>query len=162
MKTRLFLTQIIAIYLILFWLFASLPKLTDAASYSEQLARLPYIGWASYLLKTFLPMFFILVAVLLVVPITKIAGLYTSLSLFVLFSFYILTVQVFSETIPCTCVGIRISLSWSGHLLINGIGIAISIVGIVLEKRNRRDGRARIHYRWKIDHQKQNNSAARP
>ena len=133
-KYRAFTTQIIepaiTLFVTLLFVYASVSKLVEYKNTRSQLEQ-------AHLLKPIAPEIAILVPVLelatvvmLLIPRQHLKGLYASLALMLLFTFYICSILLFSHHTPCSCGGIISHLSWTQHLLFNILITGIIIIAI--------------------------------
>jgi len=84
------------------------------------------------LISWFLPILELCTAALLIIKKTQRLALYTTLTLMLIFTFYILYLLVFVPDLPCSCGGVLQSLSWSGHLILNLFLVFLSLFEILL------------------------------
>ena len=89
----------------------------------------PYLVWGIAGLE-------IATSVALMFEKTKRIGFYSSLILMSLFTIYIsaILLHVFPK-IPCSCGGVLRQLGWSQHLLFNLFFVALSVLGLMLSKK---------------------------
>jgi hypothetical protein len=71
-------------------------------------------------------------ALLLFLPATRKAGLYSSLGLMTIFTGYIIYMKAFVEKLPCSCGGVISKMTWNQHMLFNIISILLAIVALLL------------------------------
>jgi len=128
---------IIAVLLIILFLYTGISKLLDYSEFKNQLNSsallkpiAPLVAWA-------LPLGEILVAVLLIVPIWRLWGLYTSFLLMLAFTGYVVWLLYISDDIPCGCGGILEQMDWDQHLIFNIVMTVLALTGALLEKRRR-------------------------
>jgi len=78
-----------------------------------------------------LPSIELLVAILLVINSTRKLGLGASLILMIVFTGYIILIKVdYFGKVPCSCGGIIQQLSWTQHLALNCLLIAVAVFGL--------------------------------
>ena len=124
-------TDIICALLVLLFLYTALSKLSDFDSFRGMLERSPLIGRYSVIVVWVLPVSELIVTALLLVPGWKLAGLYASLALLLLFTGYLLYILLFqSQHLPCSCGGILRKMTWKQHVVFNLFFIALCIAGI--------------------------------
>lgn len=116
----------------LLWSYASVSKLVTFKSFTEQLTKSPFLTSMVDLVAYFIPLFELLLVILLVLPATRLLGLYLSFFLMLLFSGYIYLMLYHSFYIPCSCGGILNSMSWEQHLIFNIILTLIALIAISL------------------------------
>lgn len=127
MKKQTFISIIASLFIILF-LYAAVTKLMEYDKFVTQLGKSPLITNYSAILAWLVPIIEIAIALLLIFPKTTLLGLYISMALMAMFTFYIIFIMNFSPYIPCSCGGILSQLGWKEHLIFN---IAFTILGIL-------------------------------
>src|SRR5690606_2794845 len=131
----------ICLLLITLWIYTSINKLMEYEQSQSQLAAQAMIGEYAGLLVWLLPALEILAAVLLVVRLTRKAGMLLSFLLMLLFTGYVgLVVAGLWENIPCSCGGVLNQLGWKEHLVFNLFFTLLAGMGIYLMKSQRKDG----------------------
>lgn len=145
MKANRIIVEIICLLFIVLWVYAGLSKWTDP-EFTEQLNKSPYLeGW-SELVSVALPVGELLMAILLIFPMTKLLGLYLSFFTMVLFTGYIYAMIYYSHYTPCSCGGILSKMDWNTHLIFNLGFCILAVVGILLwQKPNTRTKSQRIN-----------------
>jgi len=139
MKTSI-TVDIISILLMILFLYTGISKLTDHATFSEQLAGSPILKPVAPLIAWLIPSVEFLITVLLILPRWRLSGLYASLALISIFTIYVITLVSINDKLPCSCGGIIGSLSWPQHILVNSVFIVLSIIAIILQKRIKLQG----------------------
>lgn len=81
------------------------------------------------------------VALLLLIPRTRLIGFYACYTLMALFTGYIAILLTYDGHVPCACGGVIGGLAWWQHLLFNGVFVGLSVVGVFLTNG---DNRARV------------------
>lgn len=136
--------EIICLLYILLFVYAATNKIIDFINFQIQLAQSPLLSsfaeWISYMI----PVVEILISIFLVFSKTRLAGLYASFSLMVMFSLYIVIMTNFSPFVPCSCGGILEKMSWNQHLIFNIAFVTLGIFGIVLFPKNTSQSNLRI------------------
>ncbi len=132
--SRKFIIEIITALLITLFVYAGLSKMLDHRTFSLQLAQSPLLGSRAFVIAWVLPFGELLLAVALVIPATRLLGLYASLTLLIIFTVYLAYMLSFSTHLPCTCGGIISSLSWKQHVGFNSVFILLATVGIWLSR----------------------------
>ncbi|EHQ24294.1 MauE/DoxX family redox-associated membrane protein [Mucilaginibacter paludis] len=116
------------------WVYAAVSKLLDYPTFRVQLAKSPLLTGFSGIIAVVLPVTELVIAALLLIRRFNTSGLYFSLVMLVMFTFYLLFILNFSYYIPCSCGGILQGFSWKGHIIFNIACIAINITGIINHK----------------------------
>ena len=127
--------EIICSLLILLFVYAAVSKLLNYPLFLSQLRASPFLSPLASIISWLVPTLELMIALLLTVMVTRTIGLFTSFILLLLFTLYIAAMFFSGSHLPCTCGGVIQSLSWKEHLAFNLFFIALSIAGIVLEKK---------------------------
>lgn len=135
MKISKLLIEIIAILIIILWIYTGLNKMLDYSTFKSQLGRSPFIQPMAGLIAITLPSIELLFAGLLVFKRTRKFGLYLSFGLMLLFTGYIWLMLNYAYDLPCSCGGVLAKLSWSDHLVFNSGYTILSLIGIILIER---------------------------
>jgi len=138
MKRTTVIETIVFLYAILF-LYTGISKLIEYRVFYEQLAESPVLAPVAPVIAAALPWIEFLVMVLLIVPRWRLKGLYAGLGMMTAFTIYIIALLSFSDKLPCSCGGVIAALSWPQHIVFNSAFIAIAIVGIILQNRQKKD-----------------------
>jgi len=123
---------IVAALLILLFSYTAFSKLLehDKFVFQMRLSHFPLLHYTAGFLAWFLPVLEFAITVLLILPATRLFGLYSSVALLSVFTVYIVVMLLSGRSLPCTCGGIISRLSWKGHLLFNSFFILASVVAI--------------------------------
>jgi putative oxidoreductase len=130
------IVQIISGLLILLFLYTGANKFFSFQHFIKQMNNQVFPNsWAPYIVWT-IPSLEIAIAFALMFDKTKKAALWGSLILMSLFTIYTALVlfNVF-DRVPCSCGGVIEHLTWTQHLFFNSFFVTISIVGILLWKK---------------------------
>ncbi|OQP42617.1 hypothetical protein A4D02_13710 [Niastella koreensis] len=112
------------------FLYSAASKLSDYTMTREQMALMPLLTPIANITVWLLPATEITIAIVLFFHQTRKAGLYTATILMFLFTIYITYMMFFYPSLPCSCGGLLDVLSWPGHLIFNGVFIALGILAI--------------------------------
>lgn len=115
--------------LIFLWTYTALSKLTSLDIAVSFLLNSPFAAVA-HQLAILLPVTELFLALLLLVPRTRLFGLTLSAMLLVAFTCYIIYMLGFYPKRPCNCGGVIAALSWTQHIFFNLFFIAITILSI--------------------------------
>jgi len=129
---------IICTFNITLFVYAAIAKLLDYYNFQFGLTESPFIAPFAIILAWAVPASELIIAALLVIPATRLAGLYASLALMSLFTIYIAAMLLSGSDIPCSCGGVLEEMSWETHILFNCFFIALSTWGIYLQRKKRR------------------------
>jgi putative oxidoreductase len=134
-----FLRSLPAALLILLFVYAVASKLADFAIFRIQLNRQTIPRGIAPILVYALPAGELAAVALLLFQRTALKGLYLSLLLLSIFTLYIaLVVLHFWSRVPCPCGGILTHMSWTVHLAFNLLFIAINLIAIHIQLKERR------------------------
>lgn len=129
---------VVQFLLILLWVYVAASKLFNYPHFKIQMRIQALPGWLSETLIYTLPFTEILAAMLLLFDKTKLAGLYLSLFLMILFTGYVgLVITNFFGRVPCSCGGVLKELGWKLHFLLNVFYMLLTITGIYLYRERR-------------------------
>ena len=133
---NIFLNLIATVFIFLFT-YTALSKLIEHDLFRNTLSRSPLIGSYAGIVSFSLPVAELIAACLLVFHKTKLAGLYSSFVLMMLFTAYLSYMIIFTNDLPCSCGGVLQQLSWLQHLWFNIFFTALAALGIYLYRRKR-------------------------
>ena len=131
--TRRISIEVISCLLIILFIYTGLNKLMEYSNFKFQLGRSPFIQPMAGLIARTLPFGELLIAVALIFRKTRMAGLYASYGLMLLFTGYIYLMLKFTYDLPCSCGGVLAQLSWSDHLIFNIGFTLLALGGIILQ-----------------------------
>ena len=132
------IVEIIASLLVFLFIYAALSKLLDFNKFKYQLGQSPFITNISRIVVWVIPLSEILVSIALMIKRTRVAGLYLSFFLMLLFTGYIFMMLHYSPYLPCSCGGILSSMSWKQHFIFNLFFTGLSLLGILVQNSNSR------------------------
>lgn len=135
-KSKNAIVEIIALLFVILFLYTAISKLLDHSVFKQQLAQSPVLKPIAPFIAWGIPIVEILVSNMLFFPVTRLQGLYASITLMVIFTCYIIVILTLSEELPCSCGGVLEQLSWPAHLVFNIVFIALGVAGIVWKKQN--------------------------
>jgi uncharacterized membrane protein YphA (DoxX/SURF4 family) len=131
MKKTIIIETICFLFILLF-VYASLMKLKDTDLFVAQLSQspmlLPFATWVAWVI----PSIELVVAVLLIIPRSKLTGLIASFTLMTMFTVYIIIIMNFAKRVPCSCGGILSEMGWTEHLIFNIGFVLLALTGIIL------------------------------
>ncbi len=135
---RVVIIETVRFLFIVLFLYAAGTKLTDYDRFIVQVGKSPLLtSYADYI-AWMIPCNEIVVAVLLILPRTRLLGMHAAFGLMAMFTFYIAAILSFSEELPCSCGGVLNSLGWKEHLVFNIVFTSLSIAGIILMRKEQR------------------------
>jgi putative oxidoreductase len=134
---RKIIIEIISSLLILLFLYASVSKWLAFKLFIGEMNNQPFPNWMTPFLVWSIPFIEVIIAVGLIFEKTRIPALYASLLLMSAFTIYTIVVLLHAfKYIPCSCGGVIRKLTWPQHLFFNLFFVGISILGIILKKRD--------------------------
>ena len=136
--TRLILINIIAAVFIFLFTYTALSKFLSITSFRATLQQSPLIKNYASVIAWLLPVTELLVSILLFIPLTRLAGLYSSFGLMTLFALYILYMLLSTSHLPCSCGGVLKQMTWKQHLVFNILFTLLGATGILLERQRRK------------------------
>lgn len=119
------------LYIVLF-VYAAVNKVMEFQNFQVQVAQSPLLTAFAGFISTSVIVLEFLIALLLAIPRTRIIGLFSALSLMLLFAIYIYIILTFSPFVPCSCGGILESLGWVEHFYFNLGFVLLAIIGLCL------------------------------
>jgi uncharacterized membrane protein YphA (DoxX/SURF4 family) len=132
-----------ALFIVLF-VYAAATKLMDYDKFRLQLGQSPVLTAFAGTIVWLVPAVEVVIAMLLLTRRFRLAGLYASFSLMVMFTAYIVVITRFSEYVPCSCGGVLEKLSWDQHLVFNVGFVLLASIAIVIYPKD-------ILLQWKQD-----------
>ena len=132
MKKNTIVELISALLLILF-LYTALSKLLDFDKFKYQISQSPFITNISWLVIWSIPLAEIITSIFLIFKRTRLAGLYLSFFLMLLFTGYVFIMLRYSSYLPCSCGGVLSIMSWKQHFIFNMAFTGLSLAGIIVQ-----------------------------
>lgn len=136
MLKRQVVLECISALLILLFLYASVSKFLDFKRFIDEMNNQPLPNsWTPFLVWG-IPFLEIAISAALIFEYTRLLALYASLVLMTLFTIYATLILVhFFPYVPCSCGGVIRKLTWPQHLALNLIYAALSVLGLILQRR---------------------------
>jgi len=136
MSKRQVTLEAIAALLILLFLYAGVSKFLEFDRFIGEMNNQPFPNsWTLFLVWT-IPSLEMVIALALMFERTRLPGLIASFILMTLFTIYTGSVLLhFFAYVPCSCGGVIRKLSWPQHMVFNLFFVALSVLGIVLQRR---------------------------
>jgi len=135
-KKQMIIHFIAAVFIGLF-LYTASDKLFTIHEFATFIGRLEFLSAASGFIAWAIPIVEILIAFLLLLPVTRIKGLIASGILMIAFTVYLIYMKFTADHLPCHCGGAISRLSWVEHIWFNIILILIACFGIFLGSKKR-------------------------
>jgi putative oxidoreductase len=135
MLKRQVVLECIAALLLLLFLYASVSKFLDFKRFIDEMNNQPLPNsWTPFLVWG-IPFLEIAISAALLFEYTRLLALYASLVLMTLFTIYAIMILVhFFPYVPCSCGGVIRKLTWPQHLALNLFYVALSVLGLVLQR----------------------------
>jgi putative oxidoreductase len=136
MSKRQVIIESIAALLIMLFLYASVSKFLDFETFTGEMNNQPLPNSWTPFLVWIIPGSEIAIALALMIEKTRLTAFYASLVLMTLFTIYTATILFhFFSYVPCSCGGVIKKLTWKQHLFFNLFFVALSVCGIILQRR---------------------------
>lgn len=134
---RKIIIELISSLLILLFLYASLSKWLAWRTFIGDMNNQPFPNWMTPFLVWTIPTIEVLIALALIFEKFRVKAFYASLFLMSAFTIYTVAILFHAfRYIPCSCGGVIRKLTWPQHLVFNLFFVGISILGIILKKRD--------------------------
>lgn len=117
------------------WTYASVSKMISHDKFISVLYTAKLFGNYTVYLSYLVPALELAVAILIVLPSTRLAGLIASLVYLLVLSAYLLHMILFSTSLPCTCGGLISSFTWWQHFWFNCMLMLIIFVIILVYRK---------------------------
>ena len=119
--------------LIILWAYTVYAKLADLHRFQHALMTQVFPKWVGKVLLYLLPLSELVLIVLLILPGTRLLGMYASLFMLVLFTLYVggAVFHIYDRH-PCACGGLFNNLGWHRHFKVNIFLTLIALVGVIL------------------------------
>ena len=127
------IVELISALLLFLFTYTALSKLLDFEKFKYQIGQSPFITNISWLVIWSIPSAEIIISIFLIFKRTRLAGLYLSFFLLLLFTGYIFIMLRYSSYLPCSCGGVLSIMSWKQHLIFNLAFTGLSLAGIIVQ-----------------------------
>ena len=119
--------------LITLWIYAAISKLLNFHRFNQALMTQVFPKWIGKILLYVLPITELALVVLILIPKTRLLGMYSSFFLMLLFTIYVggAVFQIYSRY-PCACGGLFNRIGWYKHLKFNIFLTLIALAGVIL------------------------------
>jgi hypothetical protein len=126
-----YVADAISVAFILLFVYAAACKLIDFHDFRVQLGKSPLLTAFAWQVALLIPCIEIAISLLLASARWRLAGLYASFSLMVLFSAYIYYILHFASYIPCSCGGILQNMTWTQHIVFNIVFVVLAAIAVL-------------------------------
>ena len=127
------IVELISSLLMFLFLYTALSKLLEFDKFKYQIGQSPFITNISWLVIWSIPLAEIITSIFLIFKRTRLAGLYLSFFLLLLFTGYVFIMLRYSSYLPCSCGGVLSIMSWKQHLIFNLVFTGLSLAGIIVQ-----------------------------
>jgi hypothetical protein len=127
--------QVISSLLVFLFVYTAVSKLMDLKSFQLTLHASPLITNKNILVSWALPTVELTTAVLLLLPRTRLLGLYSAATLMTIFTLYLGYMILFTPNRPCVCGGVFRVLSWEEHLAFNIFFTLLCFTAIRIQRK---------------------------
>jgi putative oxidoreductase len=131
-------TELIAVLLIVLFIYTASSKLLDVAAFRKQMLNQPLPDALKQNLVWLVPVSEITTSVLLIIRSARLYGFVLAFLLMLAFTLHVglILANTFAY-IPCSCGGILSALSWEAHLIFNIVFTLLALAGIIIERKRR-------------------------
>src|ERR1051325_2149346 len=131
-RAKEWVIEIVSALFVVLFIYAAATKLMDYDKFMLQIGQSPVLTAFAGVVVWLVPAIEVVIAMLLMTKRLRLAGLYASFCLMVMFTAYIVVITRFSEYVPCSCGGVLQKLSWDEHLVFNIGFVMLAAVAIVI------------------------------
>jgi len=136
-KGKRVIVDVICYLYVLLFLYTATSKLINYGISESQMEQSPIISDYASTLVWLVPVIEISIALIIIIPRTKLLGLYAALLLMLVFTAYIYVILNYSSSIPCSCGGIVQNLTWNQHFFLNISFVGLAVLAIFANKNHR-------------------------
>ena len=131
---NIILSDLCTSLMVLLFTYAGASKLLQQDVFRIQLINVPVIKKYRDIFALTLPIFELLLAVLMIVKHTRVAGLVVSLVTLCILIAYLSISLLTNSDLPCHCGGVINSLSWKQHIFFNLFFIVVATFGLYTQR----------------------------
>jgi hypothetical protein len=140
---RTFAVYLISFPFIFLWMYAAASKIIEYDEFVSQIGQSPLVTDYREVLAWAVPALEICIALMLMTDTFRVAGLYASFSLMLLFTGYVAIIMTAYDDIPCSCGGILSEMGWKQHLIFNAGATVLALVGVLVAARGLHEKRTK-------------------
>ncbi len=131
-------TELIAVLLIILFIYTASSKLLDIAAFRKQMLNQPLPETLKQNLVWLVPISEITTSIFLIIKPVRLYGFVLAFLLMLAFTLYVslILTRTFAY-IPCSCGGILNTLSWQAHLIFNIAFTLLALAGVIIERKRR-------------------------
>ena len=119
------------LYVLLF-VYAGFSKILDFQNFQVQLGQSPLLSAFAGWISVFIPIFEFVICILIIIPRSRLIGLFLAYGLMTLFTVYIFIILHYSSFVPCSCGGVLEKLNWKQHLIFNIFFVFLAVIAIFI------------------------------
>ena len=131
--------EMISLLFILLFVYTAVSKFLDYENFRAVIGQSPLLTRFAHILAIAVPLAEVVIALMLVIPRYRRAGLYASFAMMALFTTYIIVLVTLSEKIPCSCGGVISRMTWEQHLYFNIFFMLLALLGMWLHTKQADD-----------------------
>jgi|SRR5690606_10840313 len=135
-KIKNMIVEAICFCLILLFMYAATSKLLDLERFAVQIGQSRLLTEYSGVLAWAVPLVEVAVSIMLAISRLRLAGLYASFTIMLLFTGYIALILTSDDRVPCSCGGVLEMLGWQEHLIFNVFFVLLSFTAIALHTKS--------------------------
>ena len=135
MKREVVLEIICCLFVLLF-LYTGIMKVLEHDVFFNALLKSPLLKPFAFILAILIPLAELVIAISILIPKTRRAGLYGFLLMMSIFTVYIGFMLYFRSDRPCTCGGIIKYMNWHQHFYFNSGFTLLTVLAIWIDKRS--------------------------
>lgn len=135
-ETKEFAIFAISLVCIFLFLSSAYSKIADHESFVQGLMTVSIIGPYAQTIGWLVPIIEISISLLLIIPKTNKIGIFGFIGVMIVFTFYILSMLLWAEKLPCNCNLIINSFTWEQHVWFNLAFIGIAGFALRISKTN--------------------------
>ncbi len=130
--------ELIAVLLILLFIYTASSKLLDIDAFRKQMLNQPLPETLRQNLVWLVPVSEITTSIFLIFKPLRLYGFSLAFLLMLAFTLYVslILANTFAY-IPCSCGGILNTLSWEAHLIFNIVFTLLALAGVIIERKRR-------------------------
>ena len=121
--------------LVFLFTYTAVSKAIDFDFFVSQLSLYPIIETFPKITAIFIVGSEMTSVVLLLLPQTRLYGLYLTLGLLVMFTIYLTVMINTRHDLPCSCGGVIGKMTWKQHIFFNCFFIVVSMTAILLQRK---------------------------
>lgn len=131
-------TELIAVLLIVLFIYTASSKLLDIAAFRKQMMNQPLPEAIRQNLVWLVPLSETTASIFLIIKPLRLYGFLLAFLLMLAFTLYVslILAKAFAY-IPCSCGGILNTLSWEAHLILNIVFTLLALAGVIIERKRR-------------------------